>query len=143
VQTAPVRNPRIIAAKLEDNGSGSAVEEVYAALSTLTPDKEAAHSAARNAHQAIFAILEGEEDQVHQSLGAALQVPAKAEEPLAVAAERIESDRNWSAIGPQNLVAFVVNLFLAAIAARITAKENFQNSCHAQGSLRPIKGYFR
>ena len=60
--------------------------------------------------QIVFPTLQRKAQQFHQALALARQVPAQAEQPLAVVAKGIQGERDRLAIRPEDAVAFEVNL---------------------------------
>ena len=127
-QSAPMQDARFIAADFEHDCGGGAVQEMYPPLPSLAPQTESPNAAARQTCQIIFPALKGEEDQIDQSLCAALQVPTEAEQTLAVTTERIKADCDRTSVRPQDLIAFVVDCFAVTIFVGVPAKEDHQGS---------------
>jgi hypothetical protein len=132
----------ILIVHVKNDGGRRSVQEVNAPLPPLPLKKEPAHATTRNADQIIVAIAEGKEDQINQSLAATLEVTAQAQKALAVPAERIECYGHGSAVGPQNLVAFVLDLLPIPVFAGITSEYDSKRSCHSRDSRGPIKWVF-
>ena len=137
-QTAPIYHA-VVVVQVKRDGRRRPVDKVQAPLASLPLEAKPANPATRNAIQVVVAIPEREKDQIDQALGAAFQVTAEAEQALPVTAEGIEPNGHWTAVRPEDFVAFVLDLLLAAILTRIATKENSQVACHALLSRGPIK----
>jgi hypothetical protein len=101
-----------------------------AALMTLPLEKESPDTATGDAYQIVVPIAQREKHQINQPLGATLQMPAQTEQPLAMPAKSVEGHRHGLTVRPQHLIAFVLDLFSAAVLVRIAAEENFQRARH-------------
>lgn len=130
VQANPVQDPRFVSAKLEDGSCGCSIQKMYPASPAGTFQVEPADTMAWNASQVVVAAAQGKTDQLNQALCTTGQMPPQPQQTLAMLAKSVKANCHGPAVRPENLVAFVLNLFPMSVSFGVSTKENPQSTCH-------------
>jgi hypothetical protein len=129
-QADPLDHGILIPTQLEHRVGGSPVEKVDAAALPPALEKESANAMTGDTNQVVIAAAQGEADQLDQPFVAACQMPAEPQEPLAMLAEGIQTDRDRPSIRPKNLIALKMNIAALTVPRGITTKQNGQAARH-------------
>ena len=121
-QANPIQNGVFILVEVKDNRGGRAVEKKQSPLPAFALHRKAPDPMAGQARQGCFAVGQGKHDQIHQPFACAGQVAPESEQALSMLAEGRQPNCRGSAIGPDEVVAFVVNAVFDTVAGRISAE---------------------
>jgi len=78
----------------------------------------------RQAVEGRLPIGQRNADQIDHTLGAARQISAQTQQPLALPAEGIETDTDGPAIGPQHLIALKRDPVFLPIPGWVSSQQN-------------------
>src|ERR1700732_4105050 len=105
----------LVAPQLENGIRGGAVEQVDSTARAAPLDVKAADAIAGDSYQVIVTTAEGKADELNQAFAAAGQVSPETQETLAVLAKTVQAGCDRLTVGPENLVAFKVDIAALAI----------------------------